>query len=35
MTGQVIAAIYLHALRLRLKRVPFHDHPKHRTEPSP
>ncbi|MFO1052543.1 MAG: DUF1365 domain-containing protein [Planctomycetota bacterium] len=27
MTGKVIAGIYWQALRLRLKRVPFHDHP--------
>jgi hypothetical protein len=30
MTGKVIAAIYFQALRLWLKRVPFHPHPKHR-----
>lgn len=30
MTGRVVAAIYLQALKLRLKRVPFHPHPKHR-----
>lgn len=29
MTGKVIAAIYWQALRLRLKRAPFHPHPKH------
>ncbi|GAB4518092.1 MAG: DUF1365 domain-containing protein [Haliangiales bacterium] len=28
MTGKVIAAIYWQALRLWLKRVPFHDHPR-------
>jgi DUF1365 family protein len=30
MTVKVIAAIYFQALRLRLKRCPFHPHPKHR-----
>jgi DUF1365 family protein len=30
MTGKVIAAIYFQALRLWLKRCPFHPHPKHR-----
>jgi DUF1365 family protein len=30
MTGEVIAAIHWQALRLWLKRVPFHPHPKHR-----
>ena len=28
MTAQVVGAIYWNALRLRLKRNPFHDHPK-------
>ncbi len=32
MTGKVIGAIYLQALRLWLKGVPFHEHPKHRLE---
>jgi len=27
MTAQVVGAIYWHALRLWLKRTPFHDHP--------
>lgn len=30
MTGRVILAIYWQALRLWLKRTPFHSHPKHR-----
>ena len=34
MTGKVAAAIYWQALRLWLKKVPFHPHPKHR-ETSP
>jgi len=32
MTGKVIAAIYWQALRLWLKRTPFHPHPKRRAE---
>jgi DUF1365 family protein len=32
MTGQVIAAIYWQALRLKLKGVPFHPHPGHRVK---
>ena len=32
MTGKGIAAIYVQALRLRLKRCPFHPHPKHAVE---
>lgn len=34
-TGRVVAAIYWQALRLRLKRVPFHEHPKWKTPTSP
>jgi DUF1365 family protein len=30
MTGKVTAGIYWQALRLWLKRIPFHDHPRHR-----
>jgi DUF1365 family protein len=30
-TVQVVAAIYWQALRLWLKRIPFHDHPATRT----
>lgn len=33
MTGQVIFGIHWQALRLWLKGVPVHDHPKHRTTP--
>lgn len=33
MTGQVILAIHWQALRLWLKGVPVHDHPKHRATP--
>jgi DUF1365 family protein len=32
MTGKVITAIYWQALRLWMKRVPFHSHPKHRLQ---
>ena len=32
MTLQVIGAIHLQALRLWLKKVPFHPHPKHTRE---
>jgi hypothetical protein len=34
MTTQVIAAIHWQALRLWLKRTPFHPHPKWKTQPS-
>ena len=29
MTAQVVGAIYWHALRLWMKGVPVHDHPRH------
>jgi hypothetical protein len=32
MTGKVISAIYWQALRLWMKRLPFHPHPKHRLQ---
>jgi DUF1365 family protein len=35
MTGKVISAIYWHALRLRLKGTPFHDHPAYAEGRSP
>ena len=34
MTAQVIGAIHWQALRLWLKRVPFHEHPRLRTPPA-
>jgi len=33
-SARVVAAIYWQALRLRLKKVPFHEHPKWKTQPS-